>query len=184
MVPLLAALACAFPASSHGPATNVILIVADDLGINDLSCYGRQDQPTPNLDKLARQGLRFTTAYAAAPVCSPTRAALLTGKSPARLHLTTFLPGRPDAPSQLLLHPRIEARLSRQARAVAELLKPAGYTTACLGKWHLGGEGALPTDRGFDLYFPGHADTRRSSGVAIRAIARNFSAFSGSTAEW
>src|SRR5262249_22669744 len=87
---------------------NIILIVAHDLGINDLSCYGRKDQPTPNLAGLAREGLRFTNAYAAAPVCSPTRAALMTGKTPARLHLTTFLPGRPDAPSQLLLHPVIE----------------------------------------------------------------------------
>jgi arylsulfatase A-like enzyme len=142
---------------------NLVFILADDLGINDLSCYGRKDQPTPHLDQLARQGLRFTAAYCAQSVCSPTRAALLTGQTPARLHLTTFLPGRPDAPSQLLLHPKIEQRLPRQAKTVAELLKPAGYTSACLGKWHLGGEGSLPTDRGFDVYFPGHANTRPSA---------------------
>src|ERR1700722_251485 len=90
---------------------NIVFIVADDLGINDLGCYGRKDQPTPNLDKLAQQGMRFTSAYAAASICSPTRAAILTGKSPARLKLTTFLPGRPDAVSQLLMHPAINQQL-------------------------------------------------------------------------
>jgi len=77
----------AAPAASRPP--NIVFIIADDLGIHDLSCYGRKDQPTPNLDKLAKQGARFTSAYAAQSVCSPTRAALLTGKTPARLHLTT-----------------------------------------------------------------------------------------------
>jgi arylsulfatase A len=142
---------------------NIVLIVADDLGINDLSCYGRKDQPTPNLDKLAKQGLRFTTAYAAQSVCSPSRAALLTGKSPARLHLTTFLPGRPDAPSQVLLHPKIEQQLPMTARTIAAWLRMAGYATGCIGKWHLGGKGSLPTDRGFDLYFPGQALTKPSA---------------------
>src|SRR5947209_17744033 len=84
---------------STPPRPNIVFILADDLGINDLACYGRKDNWTPNLDKLAKQGMRFTNAYSAASVCSPTRAALLTGKSPARLHLTTFLPGRPDTAS-------------------------------------------------------------------------------------
>src|SRR3982751_6390326 len=87
---------------------NIVLILADDLGINDLSCYGRKDQPTPNLDRLASQGIRFTSAYCAQPICSPSRAAIMTGKTPARLHLTTFLPGRANAASQMLLHPKIE----------------------------------------------------------------------------
>lgn len=139
---------------------NIIFILADDLGINDLSCYGRRDQPTPNLDRLAKQGLRFSNAYAAQPVCSPTRAALLTGKSPARLHLTTFLPGRSDAPSQLLLHPTIAQQLPIGVDTLADWLKAAGYATACIGKWHLGGNGSLPTERGFDLYYPGHASTK------------------------
>jgi arylsulfatase A-like enzyme len=143
---------------------NIIFILADDLGIHDLSCYGRKDQPTPNLDRLAKQGLRFTNAYAAQPVCSPTRAALLTGKSPARLHLTTFLPGRSDAPSQLLLHPRIAQQLPVGVTTLADSLRLAGYATACIGKWHLGGTGALPTDRGFHIYFPGHPSTKPSEG--------------------
>src|SRR5437762_12127845 len=79
---------------------NIVLILADDLGINDLSCYGRKDQPTPNLDRLASEGVRFTSSYCAQAICSASRAALMTGKCPARLHLTNFLPGRPDAPSQ------------------------------------------------------------------------------------
>jgi arylsulfatase A len=148
--------------SSRHP--NIVFILADDLGINDLGCYGRKDQHTPHLDRLARQGMRFTTAYAAQSVCSPSRAAILTGKSPARLHLTTFLPGRPDTVAQLLLHPRIEQQLPKGEKTVAELLKSAGYVSACIGKWHLGGKGSLPTDRGFDSYFPGHALTKPSAG--------------------
>jgi arylsulfatase A-like enzyme len=158
------ALASGAVAGGEKPARkpNIVFILADDLGIHDLSCYGRADQPTPNLDSLAKQGLRFTNAYAAQPVCSPTRAAILTGKSPARLQLTTFLPGRPDAPSQLLLHPKIVQQLPGDARTVAEWLKEAGYATACIGKWHLGGQGNLPTDRGFDVYFPGRPNTKPS----------------------
>jgi arylsulfatase A-like enzyme len=119
---------------------NIVLILADDLGIHDLGCYGRKDQPTPNLDRLAKQGMRFTSAYSAASICSPTRAAIMTGKSPARLKLTTFLPGRPDAVSQLLLHPTIAHQLPADARTIAELLRAIGYRSACIGKWHLGGK--------------------------------------------
>src|SRR5512135_3873831 len=82
---------------------NILFILCDDLGINDLHCYGRQDHHTPNLDRLAEQGTRFTCAYCAQPICSPSRAAILTGKTPARLHLTTFLPGRPNTAAQKLL---------------------------------------------------------------------------------
>lgn len=144
-------------------APNIVFIMADDLGINDLSCYGRKDQATPNLDRLAKQGMRFTSAYSAASICSPTRAAIMTGQSPARLHLTTFLPGRGDAPSQLLLHPNINQQLPANARTIAEMLRAAGYRTGMIGKWHLGGKGSLPTDRGFDYYHPGQALTKPSA---------------------
>jgi arylsulfatase A len=160
---LLSIAPAASSAQEPGRKPNIVFILADDLGINDLGCYGRKDQPTPNLDKLAKQGLRFTSAYAAASICSPTRAAILTGKAPARLKLTTFLPGRPDAVSQLLLHPAIAQQLPGDARTIAELLRAAGYTSACIGKWHLGGKGAPPTDRGFDLYHPGKALTEPSA---------------------
>ncbi len=138
---------------------NVVFILGDDLGINDLHCYGRADHHTPHLDRLAVQGARFTAAYVACPVCSPTRAALMTGKAPARLHLTTFLPGRPDCPSQKLLHPKIKQHLPLSEKTLAECLKDAGYATGCFGKWHLGGKGFLPTDQGFDVYYPGKANT-------------------------
>lgn len=141
---------------------NFVLILADDLGINDLSCYGRKDHRTLNIDGLAAQGVRFDSAYCAQPICSPSRAALLTGKSPARLHLTNFLPGRADAPSQKLLQPVIEGRLALDEVTLAELLQGAGYTTACIGKWHLGGKGFGPGEQGFDTVFPGRANTTPS----------------------
>jgi arylsulfatase A-like enzyme len=141
---------------------NIVFILADDLGINDLACYGRKEHRTPNLDRLATQGARFTSAYCAQPICSPSRAAILTGKAPARLHLTTFLPGRPDCASQKLLHPAMRQQLPVEEKTLAEHLKAAGYATACIGKWHLGGKGFLPTDQGFQIYRPGNAVTRPS----------------------
>jgi arylsulfatase A-like enzyme len=155
-------LTAAFAARAEEARPNIIFILADDLGINDLSCYGREDQHTPNLDRLAEEGMRFTTAYAQ-PVCSPTRAALMTGKSPARLHLTTFLPGRADAPSQRLLQPQIEKQLPLEEQTIAEMLRPAGYTTGCLGKWHLGGAGFGPKEQGFDWAFAGQPATKPSA---------------------
>ena len=142
---------------------NIVFILADDLGPNDLACYGRREHHTPNLDRLASEGSRFTCAYVAQPICSPSRAAILTGKAPARLHLTTYLPGRPDCPSQTLLHPVIEQQLPLAEKSLAECLHDAGYATACIGKWHLGGAGFLPNDQGFDLYHPGNAVTKPSS---------------------
>jgi arylsulfatase A len=142
---------------------NVVFIVADDLGWFDLGCYGRKEHRTPNLDKLASQGIRFTRAYASQSVCSPTRAALMTGKHPARLHLTTFLPGRPDTPAQLLKHPEIQQQLPLEETTIAERLKALGYATGLVGKWHLGNKGFLPTDQGFDFFHPGKALTEPSA---------------------
>ncbi len=142
---------------------NIVFILADDLGINDLACYGRRDHQTPNLDRMAAEGVRFTSAYCAQPICSPSRAAILTGKSPARLHLTTFLPGRADAPSQKLLHPVIQQKLVLEEVTLAEHLKRAGYISACIGKWHLGGKGFQPTDQGFDFHYAGNAVTKPST---------------------
>ncbi len=153
---LLAAVA---PLRAQAAKPNIVFIFADDLSANDLSCYGRKDLATPNLDKLATQGLRFTSAYTAQPICSPSRAALMTGKSPARLHLTNFLPGRADAPTQKLLQPVIEGQLPLEELTVAELLRDAGYATACIGKWHLGGAGFGPKAQGFDHVFAGKANT-------------------------
>jgi arylsulfatase A len=140
---------------SPGGRLNIALIVADDLGWADLGCYGSKYHKTPNLDCLASQGLRFTDAYAAAPVCSPTRAALMTGKYPARLNLTDWLPGRPDRPDQKLLRPVIHQELPAAELTLAAALKAAGYTTGHVGKWHLGGKGAGPEQRGFDVNIAG-----------------------------
>jgi len=142
---------------------NIVFVFADDLGINDLSCYGRKDQQTPNLDRLAAQGTRFTSAYCAQPICSPSRAAVMTGKTPARLHLTTFLPGRADCVSQKLLHPQIAMQLPLEEVTIAESLKAAGYATACVGKWHLGGQGFGPKEQGFDFVHVGKANTSPSA---------------------
>ncbi|MHB1036674.1 MAG: sulfatase [Pirellulales bacterium] len=150
-------------ASSAATKPNIVFILADDLGINDLGCYGRRDHRTPNLDRLASQGMRFTSAYCAQPICSASRAAILTGKAPARLHLTTYLPGRPDCVSQKLLHPVIPQQLPLAEKTLAEYLKEAGYATACIGKWHLGGRGFGPEDQGFDVVHPGRANTTPSA---------------------
>ena len=107
-------------------------------------------------------GEPFKAAYCAQPICSPSRASLLTGKAPARLHLTNFLPGRPDATSQKLLHPQMAMQLPPEEVTLAELLKPAGYATACVGKWHLGGN-AGPGTQGFDFVFAGNANTKPTS---------------------
>jgi arylsulfatase A-like enzyme len=141
---------------------NIVFILADDLGINDLHCYGRTEHNTPNLDQLARDGMRFTASYCAQPICSPSRAAIMTGKAPARLHLTTYLPGRSDAPSQKLLHPKINQQLALEHVTLAEALKKEGYVTACIGKWHLGGKDFLPTEQGFEVYHAGQANTKPS----------------------
>ncbi|MFM8903943.1 MAG: sulfatase-like hydrolase/transferase [Verrucomicrobiota bacterium] len=149
--------------SAQSTPPNVVILFADDLGINDLGCFGRKDQRTPNLDRLAAEGARFTQAYAAASVCSPSRAAILTGQSPARVKITTFLNGRSDRASHRLLAAKINLQLPAEAKTLAELLKPRGYATAAVGKWHLGGKGHQPTDRGFDEYFPGRANAGAES---------------------
>jgi arylsulfatase A-like enzyme len=138
---------------------NIVLILADDLGINDLGCDGRKEHHTPHLDRLAQEGMRFTCAYTAQPICSPSRAAIITGKCPARLNLTNFLPGRPDAPSQRLLQPRIEGQLPLEEVTIAELLKNAGYATGLFGKWHLGESRFGPAEQGFDVVVAPPANT-------------------------
>lgn len=136
---------------------NIVLIVADDLGINDLNCYGRSEHATPHLNRLASQGIRFTSAYCALPICSASRAGLMTSKYPARLHLTTYLPGRPDAASQPLLQARIQPMLRNSDNTLAEELKRAGYVTGLFGKWHLGSGASSPAAQGFDVVFEPNA---------------------------
>ncbi len=144
---------CVTPAAAQRP--NIVFLLADDLGWRDFGCYGNTFHETPHLDRLAAEGVRFTNAYAACPVCSPTRASILTGKYPARLHLTDWIPGRKQWPTAKLLTPKFEQQLPLRETTLAEALKPLGYRTASIGKWHLGGSGFLPTDQGFDLNVAG-----------------------------
>lgn len=129
---------------------NVIVILVDDLGWRDLSCQGGDAYATPHVDRLAASGMRFTRGYSACTVCSPTRAALLTGQSPARLHLTDWIAGH-DRPRAMLLPPEWTKHLPLEAFTVAERLRAVGYATASIGKWHLGGAGFQPERQGFDV---------------------------------
>lgn len=133
---------------------NVVLFLVDDLGWSDLGCYGSRFHETPHIDALAAKGLRFTQAYAACHVCSPTRASVLTGKYPARLQLTDWLPGRKNYPFQKLLGANHRLELPLDEFTLAEALKEHGYRTAHIGKWHLGEEPFGPTAQGFDLQIP------------------------------
>ncbi len=142
---------------------NIVLILADDLGWADPGCYGSPWQNTPALDKLASEGMRFTHATSAQPICSPARAALMTGRSPARLHLTDFIPGRRVMPSQRMLKPEMKQQLPLEEETLPELLRKNGYVTGIFGKWHLGGQGFGPKAQGFDHYFAGTANTTPSA---------------------
>ena len=134
---------------------NIVLIVADDLGWADLGAYGSTYYKTPSLDKLAAAGRRFTQGYSACPVCSPTRAAILTGKHPARVGITDWIPGMPPKRSQNFVRSPFLQQLPLDETTLAERLKAQGYATAHIGKWHLGGKGFEPTRQGFDLNIAG-----------------------------
>jgi arylsulfatase A len=147
-----AALRAAAPAP---PPMNVVFVLMDDLGGRDTGPFGNRFIDTPNLDRFASESVRFTNAYAACPVCSPTRASIMTGQYPARLHLTDWIPGRKRFPTAPLLIPAFEQKLPANATTLAEALRTRGYRSAAVGKWHLGGTGSLPTDRGFDVNIAG-----------------------------
>lgn len=156
------AAACLAMAALTGTAQaappNVLVIMCDDLGWKDLGCTGSTFYETPNIDQLAAEGIRFTQAYTACAVCSPTRASMLTGKYPARLATTDYFGGpQPDAVGKhwtakkpLLPAPYLE-RLPLEEVTLAEAMREGGYSTYFAGKWHLGGQGYLPPDQGFDV---------------------------------
>jgi arylsulfatase A-like enzyme len=121
---------------------NVVFILADDLGWSDLPSYGSREFLSPHLDAMAARGMRFTDAYAASPVCSPTRASIMTGRYPARIHLTNWIGQKGDS--------RSLAHLPLSEVTIAEALKQAGYATGMVGKWHLGGPDYYPGKQGFD----------------------------------
>jgi arylsulfatase A-like enzyme len=134
---------------------NIVFILIDDMGSADGGCFGSQFYQTPQLDRLAAGGMRFTQAYAACAVCSPTRAAILTGKSPARLHLTDWIPGEGAPEKSRFRVPDWQQSLPLEQTTIASELKRAGYVTAHVGKWHLGGPRFYPEHHGFDLNVAG-----------------------------
>ena len=145
---------------------NVIFILADDLGWKDLGCYGSDLYETPELDALAASGMKFTDAYSASPLCSPTRASILTGKEPGRLRFTTPAGHVPNVvldpqesdksdPWYKGATPQTRTRLPNEYLTFAEVLKAEGYATAFMGKWHLGREPYIPENQGFDVVVGG-----------------------------
>ncbi len=134
------------PASSRGDIPNVVILFADDLGYGDLGVYGHPTIRTPNLDRMAAEGMKFTQFYVGASVCTPSRAALLTGRLPLRSGMVND--------RFRVIFPPSEGGLPESEITLAEALKTKGYATACIGKWHLGHRPEhLPTNQGFDQYF-------------------------------
>jgi arylsulfatase A len=141
---LLAALSAASGQAPRPP--NIIIIMADDLGYGDLGCYGHPSIRTPNLDRMAAEGIRFTDFYSSAPVCTPSRAGLMTGRLPVRTGMSSN--------TRRVLFPDSAGGLPADEITIARALKSRGYATACVGKWHLGHlPQYLPTRHGFDFYF-------------------------------
>lgn len=151
-------------AAAHTP--NIVFILCDDLGFGDLSCYGSKIQ-TPNLDRMAAEGMRFTNFCSADPVCSPSRAALLTGRYPTRVGVPrVFFPQDKDG-------------LNLDEKTLADILRVRGYKTMCVGKWHLGRPAEfLPTNRGFDAYY----GIPYSNDMTPRVLMRNTSVVEDNTA--
>lgn len=140
---------------------NIVLILMDDLGWRDLSCYGSTFYETPRLDRLAREGMRFTDAYAACPVCSPTRASLLSGKYPANVGVTNYIGG--SSRGRLIDAPYVH-ELPLSEKSLATALRDAGYATWHVGKWHLGAEPYWPDRHGFDVNVGGCAKGHPNAG--------------------
>ena len=155
---VVALLVSQFETAAAATRTNIVLFLIDDLGWRDLGCQGSTYYQTPHIDQLASDGVRFTDAYAACAVCSPTRAAVLTGKYPARLLLTDWLPSGRWDPKARLREGRFLRGLPVEELTLAEAFREAGYRTASIGKWHLGSEPfSLPEHHGFDVNVAGNA---------------------------
>ncbi|MCP4313864.1 MAG: sulfatase [Bacteroidetes bacterium] len=134
---------------------NVLFILVDDMGWQDLASYGNEIHETPNIDRLAGDGMRFTDAYAACPVCSPTRASIMTGKYPSRTGITNWLPGDFYKNTPLLCEETAQ-QMELEETTLAEALKEGDYQTAFVGKWHLGKKPYYPQHQGFDVNVAGN----------------------------
>ncbi|MSU47679.1 MAG: sulfatase [Opitutus sp.] len=161
-IPCFLVLLCAVAATAAAAETrppNIVFFLADDLGQRDLGVYGSTFYETPHLDRMAKEGARFTDAYAACPVCSPTRASILTGRYPPRTSITDYIgAAQPDKWNRnTVLRPAAyQDRLAHAETTLAEMLREAGYATFFAGKWHLGPEGWWPENQGFDVNMGGN----------------------------
>ena len=159
---LLIGTSCQPKPEEKGTPPNFVFILVDDLGWADIGAYGSTFYETPNVDQLAADGMRFTDAYAACPVCSPTRASIMTGKYPARIDVTDWIPGRQnrllEEPGHRLKSRPFNHQMALEETTIAEALKENGYSTAFFGKWHLGQDSVYwPEHQGFDLNVGGHS---------------------------
>jgi arylsulfatase A-like enzyme len=139
------------------PRRNFVFFLVDDLGWADPGCFGSRFYETPHIDQLCADGMQFTQGYAACPVCSPTRASILTGRHPVRVDITDWIPGMAASrhPNPRFQHVRDRDNLALDEVTIAEVLREHGYQTFFAGKWHLGGQGHWPTDQGFDVNIGG-----------------------------
>ncbi|MBN2473383.1 MAG: sulfatase [Pirellulales bacterium] len=156
LLAVLVAVLGAVPAvGAEGP--NFVFFLVDDLGWADLGCFGSSFYETPNIDALCASGMKFTDGYAACPVCSPTRASIMTGRHPVRVDITDWIPGTAASRVPGAKFRQVEDRdnLALDEVTIAEVLKQHGYQTFFAGKWHLGGRGHWPTDQGFDVNIGG-----------------------------
>ncbi|MHC4509167.1 MAG: sulfatase-like hydrolase/transferase [Planctomycetota bacterium] len=150
---------------------NIVFILIDDMGWPDVACYGSKFHETPNIDRLASQGMKFSDAYAACPVCSPTRASIMAGQYPARVGITDFIPGH-WRPYEKLIVPENRLQLPLESVTIGEMLREQGYATCYIGKWHLGGRGYSPDKQGFDKVVLGvkNQNDKQVSGFTDEAV--------------
>jgi arylsulfatase A-like enzyme len=157
---LCAAILCmsAVATAAENARTNFVFFLVDDLGWADIGCFGSTFHETPHIDALAAAGMKFTAGYAACPVCSPTRASIMTGRHPVRVDITDWIPGSTAARAYNPRFQQISDRdnLALEEFTIAEALQQRGYQTFFAGKWYLGSEGHMPTDQGFDINIGGH----------------------------
>ena len=149
--------------------TNFVFFLVDDMGMMDLGTYGSTFHETPNIDNLAKTGMKFNYGYAACPVCSPTRASIMTGRHPVRVDITDWIPGSSNNKKNKLMHPKDRDNLALKEVTIAEELKSYGYQTFFAGKWHLGNQGHWPTDQGFDINIGSSSVTGDAANTTILA---------------
>lgn len=156
---------------------NIIFLLVDDMGYTDVGCFGSSFYETPNIDALAKRGMRFMNAYTAASICSPTRGSIMTGKYPVRTGITDWIPGQ-KVNNTKLIQPKTALLLADQEITFAEIIKKQGYSTFYAGKWHLGDKPTSdPLTQGFDEYYSAKELRQSKSPVTTDSLTSNTEAF-------